>query len=541
MKTYRGHIVNIAERTVRPGEIHVSDGIIRSVTELDSVPAGSPYYLPGFTDAHIHIESSMMVPENFAKVAAAHGTVGAVCDPHEIANVMGTEGIDFMIGNGKNSRFAFHFGLPSCVPSSHLESAGAVIDAAMTRELIRRDDLHFLAEMMNYPGVMSGDGEVMAKLEAAKEAGKPVDGHAPGLSGESLERYIVAGITTDHECYTPEEAAEKISKGMKVIVREGSAARNFDTLCPVLDSHPGKVMLCSDDKHPDDLIKGHIDEMVRRGIRKGISVWNMLEAACVVPVIHYGLSTGLMRPGDRATFIAVDNLSDFNVLTTVMDGFTVYDRETGVDESAITTGNAPLVPLNNFRAEPVSAADLDAGIHEGTVNVIVATDGELVTGRERVDASRLDDPGIQKIVVYNRYGKGNPKVGFIRGFGLSSGAFGTTVAHDSHNIVAAGTSDTEIADTVNALIRAEGGMAVTVGGHTHVLPLPVAGLMSTWDAERISSTYRMLDGKVKEMGCTMHAPFITLSFMALPVIKDLKITDKGLVDVNSFSIIPLAE
>lgn len=542
VRTFKGYIVDIEEECVYPGEIRLSGDVIDTIVRLEHVPDGALYYLPGFTDAHIHIESSMMIPENFAKVAVSHGVVNAVCDPHEIANVLGVEGIDSMIENARNSRFNFYFGVPSCVPSSHLETAGATIDAAMTRELIRRDDLYFLGEMMNYPGVIHQDREVMEKIEAARQANKKIDGHAPGVKGEELAKYAAAGISTDHECSTLNEARERIAQGMKVIVREGSAARNFDALASIIGQAPEHTMLCSDDKHPDDLLKGHIDELVRRGVAKGIPVWKMLKAACLTPVRHYGLPSGMMRKGDKATFIAVNNLEDFRVMATVIGGRMVYEQAAGTDCDALAMEKNPVRLLNNFRAEAITEKDITVDTSQGGMaNVIVAQDGELLTQRERIEVERLSDPDIQKIVAYNRYGNGTPKVGFIKGFRLKEGAFGATVAHDSHNIMAVGASDADLVRVINTLIEAKGGVGVSNNGTTDILPLPIAGLMSTLTAEEISEKYQALDDQVKALGCPLKAPFITLSFMALPVIPELKLTDRGLVDVNAFNFTEVIE
>lgn len=536
---FAGHLVDIEHRRIFDAEITVSGDTITDIRPTDPLPHDAPYLLPGFTDAHIHIESSMMTPCNFARVAVRHGVVNAVCDPHEIANVLGVKGIDFMIDNARHSRFNFYFGLPSCVPSSSLETAGAAIDAAQTRELIRRDDLHFLAEMMNYPGVLFNDSEVMGKIAAAREAGKPVDGHAPGVMGEELQRYAAAGISTDHECSTPEEARQRIACGMKVIVREGSAARNFDALCPIIGESPHEVMLCSDDKHPDDLLRGHIDALVRRGVERGIGVWEMLQAACITPQQHYRLPSSLLRKGDRATFIAVDNLRDLNITTTVIDGCVVYTRKQGVIEQALTPGTPSTECPNHFEACPITEADLSTPLTDGRVKVIVAFDGELYTRCEELPVERLTSPEIQKIMVYNRYGNGRPQVGFIKGFHLSHGAIGATIAHDSHNIVAIGASDSDMVAMVNALIAARGGVGVTSEGRAEVLPLPIAGLMSQESAEEIARHYGRLDALAKQLGCTMQSPFITMAFMALPVIPELKITDKGLVDVLKFDFTEL--
>lgn len=539
MQNYRGYIADICKRALYPGEIIVKDGIIRDIIHIGSVEKGAPCYLPGLTDAHIHIESSMMTPENFAKVAVTHGVVNAVCDPHEIANVLGIEGLDFMIGNARNSSFGFYFGLPSCVPSSHLETAGAVIDASAVRKHINRDDIYFLAEMMNYPGVIAQNREVMEKIAAAKNAGKKIDGHAPGLTGEDLRKYAAAGITTDHECSTIEEARERIANGIKVIVREGSAARNFENLYPVIGENPQETMLCSDDKHPDDLISGHIDSLIRRGTVYGIPVWDMLYAACITPVEHYGLPSGLMRKGDKATFIAVDNLQDFNILETIIDGNTVYSRDTGLSEKYLTTGESIKLTPNNFKARPIVPEDLHTDVSQGYAKVIIAHDGEILTSSETIPAKNIQNPDIQKIIVYNRYGHGKPQIGFIKGFDIHDGAIGATIAHDSHNIVAIGSSDLYLAQIINALIQSQGGVGVNDAGATEILPLPIAGLMSHDSANAIAEKYKELDMKAKKLGCTFRAPFITMSFMALPVIPELKLTDKGLVDVTEFDFTPL--
>lgn len=545
IKTFTGHIVDIEEKRIYPGTVICKDGRISEIKELEKVTEGALYFLPGLTDAHVHIESSMMTPANFAKVAVTHGVVGAVSDPHEIVNVLGMDGLDFMVRNAGCTRFRFCWGLPSCVPSSSLESAGAEIGAAETAKLIRRDDISYLSEMMNYPGVIREDSEIMAKIAAAKAVGKPVDGHAPGLLGEGLEKYVSAGITTDHECTTLEGARQRVALGMKVIVREGSAARNFDALAPIVSEAPDMTMLCSDDRHPDDLTEGHIDTLVRRGTAMGISVWDMLKSAAVNPVLHYRTGSGLLRAGDRATFIAVDNLADFNVRLTVMDGHVVYDAEGGgLSESELMLSQPSAETPNRFGAGRISEADIALNPPETVLSspgsakarVIVAYDGELYTGKEEMPVTELSDSRIQKIVVYNRYGycQNAPKVGYIKGFNLKNGAIGSSVAHDSHNIVAVGGSDAELVEVINAIIDAKGGIAVSDGSGTAILPLPIAGIMSDREAGEISAKYRELDLKAKELGCRFHAPFITLSFMALPVIPSLKLTDMGMVDVDAF-------
>ena len=538
--TYTGHIVDIREKRIFAGEIVVEKGRIAEIRPIESVAEDAPYYLPGLVDAHIHIESSLMLPVQFARVAVRHGVTAAICDPHEITNVLGVEGIDFMVNNARNSRFGFYFGLPSCVPSSHLETAGARIDAAQTRELIKRDDLWFLAEMMNFPGVLADDAGTWQKLAAAKEAHKPIDGHAPGVLGENLRKYIGAGVTTDHECSSIEEAREKIAAGMKVLVREGSAARNFEALYPIIGEHPAMTMLCSDDKHPDDLIQGHIDALVRRGMAHGLSVWDLLQAAALNPVEHYRIPAGMMREGDPATFIAVDNLHDFNVVRTVIKGHEVYNAEQGLIDSELTLPYEHPAAPNNFKAQPITEDDIRCEITEDRAKIIKAFDGELFTATEIATAEGLHtDPSIQKIMVYNRYGNGRPQVAFIRGFDIRRGAIGATIAHDSHNIVVIGSNDRDMVCIANALIEIKGGIGVCDGEAVDLLPLPIAGLMADAPAEEIAEKWQRLSDKTRALGCPFRAPFISMAFMALPVIPELKLTDKGLVDVLKFDFTEL--
>lgn len=538
--TLTGHIADIENKVVYPGEITVDNGVISEIRHLESVADDAPYYLPGFIDGHIHIESSMLTPANFARLAVTHGTIGVMADPHEITNVLGEDGIDYMLENANGINFNFWFGVPSCVPSSHLETAGAVIDAAATEKMLRKPGITHLAEMMNYPGVINGDAEVMAKIEAARKLGKPVDGHAPGVTGASLDAYIGAGISTDHECSTLEEARERLAKGMKVIIREGSSARNFDALIPVVAEASSKVMFCSDDKHPDDLAEGHIDAMVRKGLSEGYEIWDLLTAACITPIKHYNLTSGMLRKGDKATFIAVDNLQNLNVLATYINGNKVYDSRTGVMPELGNTHMAQNQYPNKFNARKISPADIAVNLDNAkNIRVITAGDGELVTGEEIVPANAIHNPDIQKIVVYNRYGNDTPKVAFIKGFSIKKGAIAATIAHDSHNIIAIGADDAAIVTAINTLIDAKGGIVATDGDRTQLLRLPIAGLMSPDDGESVAAAYRGLLQEAGNLGCGFRSPYITMSFMALPVIPSLKLTDKGLVDVNLFDFVTL--
>ena len=549
-KTIEGNIVDVVKRTIVTGRITVEDGTITSVTADSSLDGdGLPYILPGFIDSHIHIESTLMVPENYARLAVANGIVAAVCDPHEIANVLGMEGIDFMIENGKRVRFNFHYMAPSCVPSTPFETAGAAIGADEIRQLIRREDIFGLAEMMNVPGVVHGDNEVIAKIQAAKDAGKPVDGHAPKVSGEMLRKYVEAGISTDHECSTYDEAREKIELGVKVLIREGSAACDFDNLYNIIGEYPGMTMFCSDDMYPDDVASiGYINGMVKRAIGKGMPLWETLECACITPVEHYGLGIGQLQKGDPADFIIVDDLMEFNIKSTYIKGHEVYKAENGVSDALTKGGDAPTAHIpNNFNANEISATDIKVKWCNMMLKVITATEGSLITGMELtrpeadVEGYVKTDPknDIAKIVVYDRYNGGSPQVAFIKGFNLKRGAIASTIAHDCHNIVAVGINDEAIATAVNRLISEKGGLAVCNGIKTECLPLPVAGLMGLHKPEETADMHVRLKESAREIGCTFNAPFMTMAFMALPVIPALKLTDKGLFDGNAFEFTSL--
>jgi len=531
----------------------MADGKIRSITPLENPDAGTPlpYILPGFIDAHVHIESSLLIPSEFARLAVVHGTIGTVSDPHEIANVCGMEGVEFMIRNGRTVPFYFNFGAPSCVPATTFETAGAKLSVDSVKELLQKDEIKYLSEMMNFPGVLHNDPEVMAKIAAAHQLNKPVDGHAPGLRGQQAKEYIDAGISTDHECFTAAEALDKLHYGMKILIREGSAARNFDVLIDLLHDHPDDILFCSDDKHPDSLLLGHIDQLCARAIAKGIPLFNVLKAACLNPVQHYKLDSGILRPGDPADCIVVEDLQRFKVLQTYIKGQLV--AENGI--SRITSSPA-VIPINNFNAEPHTPADfaypLDKwGEQENVeqVYVIEALDGQLITNKLILPVADTrpangylqshPDKDILKIVVVNRYNAAPVAKSFIRNFGLSRGAIASSVAHDSHNIVAVGVDDESICRAVNLVIAQQGGLSCTdPATHTElVLPLPVAGLMSADDGYAVAEAYTAIDQMAKGLGSSLRAPFMTLSFMALLVIPHLKLSDLGLFDGDQFKLL----
>lgn len=548
-----GHIVDVLHRRIFDGTLHIQDHKISRIEEhTQAAAAPLPYILPGFVDAHIHIESTLLTPSHFAPLAVAKGVLAVVADPHEIANVMGVPGVDFMIADGQRVRFHFHFCAPSCVPSTGFETAGATIDSHTVKQLLQREDICGLAEMMNYPGVLSGDPETMAKLHAALEAGKPIDGHAPGLRGAKAKQYIDAGITSDHECTSMQEAEEKMRLGMTIAIREGSAARDFEQLYGLLASHDNNVMLCSDDKYPDELQQGYIDDMVRRAIAKGMPFWNVLQAACVTPVQHYNLHQGLLQPGDVADLICVDNFMQLNVLKAFIDGTEVFRQEHSVLPALRygTKEDIAATPCNNFHALPLTASMLRVEPHSDSMKVIVASEGQLLTrietakphieeGKHNVVSDIQHD--VLKLVVYNRYTPAPPAIAFVKGFGLQRGALGSTIAHDSHNLIAVGCSDAEIMRVLNKLIAMQGGIAVCNGTTVTELSLPVAGLMSARPGTQVAAQHLRLKQAAHSLGCPFSAPFMTLAFMALPVIPELKLTDKGLFDSRAFCFTPLFE
>jgi len=538
------NLIDIEQRRIYPVRIRVANSRIVAIEPLgDAEDAQLPYALPGFVDAHVHIESSMLVPSEFARLAVVHGTVATVSDPHEIANVLGTAGVDFMIDNGNQVPLKFFFGAPSCVPATLFETAGATIDADEIGRLLRRDEIVYLAEMMNYPGVLGGDPQVLAKIAHASALGKPVDGHAPGLVGEQAAVYAAAGISTDHECVTLAEAVGKIAVGMKILIREGSAAKNFEALFPLIDRYPGRVMFCSDDKHPDDLLRGHLDELVRRAVARGADLFHTLTAACITPVEHYRLSVGLLRSGDLADFQIVSNTAQFENIETFIDGKSVSTR--GVTD--IPSVNCETV--NRFVCEPKIAADFiaRAACHAGTatVRVIHALDRSLVTNElaesmvvENGQVIAAPHRDLLKLTVVNRYHQAPPAVAFIHGFGLRRGAIASSVGHDSHNILAVGVDDDSICRAVNRVIENRGGIVAIDNEMEHILPLPIAGLMTPRDGTAVAADYQRIDHFVKTtLGSPLTAPFTTLSFMALLVIPKLKLSDLGLFDCETFALV----
>ena len=565
------NILNLFDQAIFYGTVTVANGRITHIQRLGSERVGEPYVLPGFVDAHVHVESSLLTPPQFARLAVVHGTVATVSDPHEIGNVLGVAGVHYMIAEARRVPFKFMFGAPSCVPATQFEIAGAIIDVQAVRKLLAMKEIGYLAEMMNFPGVLNQDADVLAKVALAKAFNKPVDGHAPGLVGDDAQRYIDAGISTDHECFTYEEGLDKARRGMHILIREGSAARNFDALIPLLSQFPAQIMFCSDDKHPDTLAEGHINQLVVRALAKGHSLWNVLRAACLNPVLHYRLPVGLLREGDAADYIVVDTLQDFRVQQTVIDGKVVAEK----GQSNIPDLRSE--HLNQFSCSPKKPEDFavsllpaeSSGDTSGFIRVIEALDGQLVTNElhlePKVEEGRIVadvERDLLKLVVVNRYQDAPPAIAFIKNFGLKQGAIASSVGHDSHNITAVGCDDESLCRAINGVIDAKGGLSA-VGGKQlttiddktdnsslvndkrirfteKLLSLPVAGLMTDADGYAVAAHYAALDQFAKQaLGSTLSAPFMTLSFMALLVIPNLKLSDKGLFDGKAFTFVPL--
>jgi len=535
MKKIETNLIDIHQRKIYPAAIHIESGFIKSIERIKE--SQKTYICPGLIDAHIHIESSMLVPYEFARIALCHGTVATVSDPHEIANVLGVDGVQYMIDNAKHALLKFHFGAPSCVPATSYETAGAVIDSEQVTELLASDDIYYLSEMMNYPGVLNGDHEVMAKITAAHKIGKPVDGHAPGLMGQDAASYIHAGISTDHECYTIEEALGKLAYGMKILIREGSAAKNYEALHPLIADHADRLMFCSDDKHPDDLLVGHLDILIRRSLALGYDLFDLLRIASLHPVEHYHMNVGLLRVGDPADFIMIDDPASFRVLKTYINGIQVADTERSILKPQTHR------VVNHFNCAEIVVDELSLEGETYDTPIIEAIDGALITEKNIATGPSIYDgiissnvkEDILKIAVVNRYQQAPPAIGFIKNFGLSAGAIASTVAHDSHNIISVGVGDESMTRAINILVQSQGGLSAVYGGDMRHIALPIAGLMSDLPCQDIGVAYADLSAFVQSMGCLLRSPYMTLSFMALLVIPNIKISDKGMFDAENFS------
>ncbi len=533
MKKVSGNIVDVVNDIIYPGTLMIQKGKIVDITKENR--KYNKFIIPPLIDAHVHIESSMLVPTEFARLAVCHGTVASVSDPHEIANVLGIDGINFMVENGKQSPFKFYFGAPSCVPATSFESTGHNIDANNVTSLLYREEIKYLSEMMNFPGVIHRDPEVIKKIETAIRLGLPIDGHAPGLSGQKLAAYVNAGISTDHETIDKEEALEKLELGMKILIREGSAAKNFDALVCFIEKYPEKCMLCSDDKHPDDLVQGHINQLVKRALDAGCDKMKVFKTASINTIMHYGLEVGLLQKADFADFVVIDGFESFRILETWIDGSKV--AENGKTLLPCISIN----PINNFNTTEKKIQDFAVPAEGKKINLIQALDGQIYTEWKqeypKIQGNNVvsdPDRDILKISVVNRYVDVQPAVAFINNFGLKKGAIAASIAHDSHNIVAVGSNDDDLTKAINLIIRNKGGLSIVHGKDEFLLPLPVGGLMANDDCFTVSRDYSIMDRKAKAFGSLLQAPFMTLSFMALLVIPKLKLSDKGLFNSETF-------
>ena len=532
-----GNIIDIYKKRKYPGSLIIENGRIAHIEETDE--EYGQYIMPGLIDSHIHIESSMSTPGSFACTAVRHGTTGVVSDPHEIANVRGIKGIEFMLEDSDRVPVKFWFGAPSCVPATGFETSGAAIGSNDIENLMARREIKYLSEVMNFPGVINMDPEILRKLDAARRFGKRIDGHAPGLKGDDLKKYVNAGISTDHECSSINEAREKLALGMKILMREGSAARNLDELKDLIKTSADMVMLCCDDLHPEDLVKGHINKLVSKLITEGFDMFDVIRACTMNPVQHYKLDAGLLKSGDPADFVIAEDYKTMKIRETWIDGKKVFgDGKVLFDYQAGSHQNM-------FNSEYLLPGEIKIVRKGEKMRVIRVFDGEIYTGESICDTGSGEyvesDTGkdILKIVVKDRYNNNPPSAAFITGFGLKKGAFASSVAHDSHNIVCVGENDNDIAAAINRVIEMKGGLAVSDGRRIHSMDLPVAGLMSSNPVPEIAGRYQELSNAVKSQGCVLKAPFMTLSFMALLVIPELKISDKGLFDGKSFRFVSL--
>jgi adenine deaminase len=533
-----GNIIDVIKGDIFQGTIIIREGRIHEIVR-EKVNS-SNYILPGFIDSHIHIESSMLTPSEFARAASVHGTISVVGDPHEIANVLGLDGILWLIENGNNTPFKFFYSAPSCVPASTFEESGHVLGIEELKLLLSHEKVKALGEMMDFQGVLTNNKDILDKISLAKELNKPIDGHAPGLTGDDLKKYINTGILTDHESFTLEEALEKRNLGMKILVREGSAAKNFDALLPILKLHPNECMFASDDMHPDQLILGHINLLVKRAIKSGVNIMDVLRIASVNPIKHYNLDVGLLQPGDWADFIIVDNLNDLTILE-------VYSNGNLIAKDGTTLINrVEAKAINNFSLKKVNIEVYKIEDKKKDIRVIEIVEDQLITKELKIKPKIFEgklvsdiDRDIIKIVAIDRYRKNTSFTGFIKNVGLKSGAFASSVSHDSHNIIAVGVDDESIAKAVQLIINEKGGLSAVDGDKGISLPLPIGGLISTKPVEEVAQMYQEIDKMVKKLGTTLNSPFMTISFMSLLVIPKLKISPKGLFDGSSFKYVDL--
>ena len=543
-------IVNVFSGKVVAGSIAIKDGYIAGFGDheaAESIDLRGRYAAPGFIDSHVHIESAMACITEFARAVVACGTTTVVADPHEIANVLGTAGIEYMLQSAEGQPLDCLFALPSCVPATHMETAGARLDAADLEPFFDHPRIVALAEMMNYPGVIFTDDQVMSKLELARSRRRAMDGHAPGVSGPQLAAYIAAGIASDHECTGPAEAREKLEMGMSIMVREGTCARNLDALFPVIDDNTWRRMMwCTDDRHPHDLLsQGHIDDVVRKAVAKGLDPVRAICMGTLNPADYFGIrDAGAIAPGRKANLVIFSDLTDIRAEQVFHMGRCVAENGRLLPEVRRPTPVA-VPPAMNLNPENL---DFSIPLQGRRMRVIRAIPDQVVTRCETMDVRAENglavadaDRDVLKMAVVDRYtGKARTGKGFVTGLGLGRGAIASSVAHDSHNIIVAGAADADMQAAVTAVVKMNGGFAAALDGEILAsLPLPVAGLMSDRPVETVRDQLDGVIAATRQLGSNLSDPFMTLGFLALPVIPDLKLTDRGLVDVTCFDVVPL--
>ena len=543
-------IVNVFSGEIIPGSIAVAKGYIIGFGSYPAkrvVNMKGRFVAPGFIDAHVHIESSMSCPTEFARSVLPHGTTTVAADPHEIANVLGAEGIGYMIDSSKDQPVNIYFTLPSCVPATDMETSGAKLGADDLLPFMDNCRIIALGEVMNFPGVICRDNEVLRKIEGMKKQIKPVDGHAPGLTGRDLYAYISAGIFSDHECTTEKEAKEKLNAGMHIMIREGTGAKNLEDLLPIINRQTARrVMWCTDDRHPHDIIKeGHIDYIVRSAIRMGLDPVIAIQMATINPAEYFGLNhVGAIAPGRQADLVVFSDIKNPVIEEVYFRG------NLAAKEGKMLPEIKRPAPLNIRSSMNIDIAKIDFSIPalSRQARVIEVISDQIVTGQSLIKVAVSGNSAVSdikrdilKIAVVERHkGTHNTGMGFARGFGLKQGALASSVAHDSHNIIIVGTNDEDMKTALEAVVKMGGGLAAAGNGKIlAALPLPIAGLMSLQPLKTIKEKLDNLINISREFGSSLSDPFMTLSFLALPVIPELKITDKGLVDVSKFRIVPL--
>jgi adenine deaminase len=531
-----GNLVDVVREAVFPARIETSHGIITLIERVDK--EFRDFLVPGLIDAHIHIESSLLSPSRFAEAAVPHGTTAVIADPHEIANVLGLEGIDYMVRDAAAVPLRFYFTAPSCVPATPFETSGAVLGPREVEKLLERDNFIALGELMNYPGAIRGDPDVIAKIDVARRLRKPVDGHCPLLSGEPLRAYVGLGISTDHECTTAAEALEKHALGMRVMVREGSVSKDLEALAPFARDH--EFLLVSDDLLLPDLLRGHLDRSLAAAVSLGIDPFRALRAATINPARHYGLPLGLLEAGRMADIVRVADLGSFRILEVYIGG----RRAAGQGRPTFVARPEPLPGRLSVRERSPRDFAVRASGPSAKVRSIGLVKDSLLTQSLKATLSVEDglvmpdaDRDILRIAVVNRYRDAPVANGFVTGFGLKDGAIAGSVAHDSHNIIAVGAGAGDVADAVNRVIREGGGFSACASGRGAILPLPVAGLMSAEPAAAVGETLDRLHAMAEAQGSTIPRPFMAMSFLSLLVIPSLKIGDRGLFDVDAFRFV----